>query len=366
MCVFLFILQKKKFSLFLPPQTTQATKVKALNNSTHVFIYRNLVKALPWYTGVREKLTDPAYQGWFIPFRSSGSTVVPKCTLDKCSDRYHDQEQTPEYPSVCKEPCDCGSVPCGEYLWDHRNQSLRTWLIQEHVLGPTGAGNPLVDGFYFDDDWTNKEAEHLPWMPKQGFCDTNSTYGGPSEVEVHCINDTGLAAADGESIYTNWQATMQQIESILVSKGKFAWQYFYETTRPTTTDECISYFKTACAPNSDIQTNAVLFQFTKQPNGKQFPLITPTQDLASFLLVRGPYAWLGYSWLGCSSGAEPPGAGGQAYELPDALNVDYGEPVGLCQSQGQGSSVFTRTWTKATVSFDCNTLRGDIVMREPL
>ena len=23
------------------------------------------------------------------------------------------------------------------------------------------------------------------------------------------------------------------------------------------------------------------------------------QDLASFLLVRGPYAWLGHGWVGC-------------------------------------------------------------------
>jgi hypothetical protein len=26
------------------------------------------------------------------------------------------------------------------------------------------------------------------------------------------------------------------------------------------------------------------------------------QDLASFLVVRGPYAWLGYGWQGCTNG----------------------------------------------------------------
>ncbi len=29
-------------------------------------------------------------------------------------------------------------------------------------------------------------------------------------------------------------------------------------------------------------------------------LTSPVQDIANFLLVRGPYAWLGHGWLGCS------------------------------------------------------------------
>ena len=33
---------------------------KARNADTHVFVYRNIVKALPWFASVREKLDDPA------------------------------------------------------------------------------------------------------------------------------------------------------------------------------------------------------------------------------------------------------------------------------------------------------------------
>ena len=44
------------------------------------------------------------------------------------------------------------------------------------------------------------------------------------------------------------------------------------------------------------------------------------------------------------------------YEYPAALNADYGEPVdAVCQETGPNSQVFTRKWTKATVSMDCNT-----------
>ena len=47
----------------------QAAMVKARSPSTHVWIYRNLVKALSWYKDVGEKLADPQYVTW--PHRSS-------------------------------------------------------------------------------------------------------------------------------------------------------------------------------------------------------------------------------------------------------------------------------------------------------
>ena len=44
------------------------------------------------------------------------------------------------------------------------------------------------------------------------------------------------------------------------------------------------------------------------------------------------------------------------YEYPAALNADYGEPVdAVCQETAPNSQIFTRKWTKATVSMDCNT-----------
>ena len=48
----------------------QAARVKAANPLTHVWVYRQLVKALPWYRDIGEKLANPKYSGWFIPFRS--------------------------------------------------------------------------------------------------------------------------------------------------------------------------------------------------------------------------------------------------------------------------------------------------------
>lgn len=91
---------------------------------------------------------DPAYSGWFLHFAKN---VTPHVPTDNTT-LYHDHEQTPDR-GMCHGECDCG-VPCGEYLWDHRNASLRDWLISEYIAGPTGMGNPNVDGLYIDDDWS--------------------------------------------------------------------------------------------------------------------------------------------------------------------------------------------------------------------
>eukprot|EP01043_Picozoa_sp_COSAG02_P106486 COSAG02_NODE_42488_length_384_cov_0.719298_1_plen_83_part_10 len=60
------------------------------------------------YSSVRDKILDPQYEGFFLKFNPGGSSDfnnetwhMPKCTESKvgnppkCSDFYHDHEQTP-------------------------------------------------------------------------------------------------------------------------------------------------------------------------------------------------------------------------------------------------------------------------------
>jgi hypothetical protein len=71
----------------------QAAMVKQINPKTHVWVYRNLVKALSWYKDVGEKLADPAYSGWFLHFAPGGAKDLgsnktwhsPQCTAGVCS-----------------------------------------------------------------------------------------------------------------------------------------------------------------------------------------------------------------------------------------------------------------------------------------
>jgi hypothetical protein len=82
-----------------------------------VWVYRNTIKALNWYSSVREKLDDPKYSSWFTKFKGfrntpypgglgweqNGSFHVPTCdwydngTKPRCSGFWHDQKQTPEH-----------------------------------------------------------------------------------------------------------------------------------------------------------------------------------------------------------------------------------------------------------------------------
>ena len=47
------------------------------------------------------------------------------------------------------------------------------------------------------------------------------------------------------------------------------------------------------------------------------------------------------------------------------LDVDYGEPTsGVCAETEEGSGVFAREWSKASVSFDCASWTGSVLMKE--
>ena len=87
------------------------------------------------------------YAPWFIDFKPIGPWHSPKCDTNfnppKCSDHYHMQEQTPGFPhgdGDCAAPgCDCGTAPCGFYLWNHSStavvhgQTFQEWFINSCV-----------------------------------------------------------------------------------------------------------------------------------------------------------------------------------------------------------------------------------------
>jgi hypothetical protein len=116
----------------------QAEANKKSNPFSKQFVYRNAIKSLPWFTQVREKLQDPAYWGWFLPY---ANCTKYQCGPNATQNLYHDFLETPHG--------DCGEgVECGEYLFDLRNESLRAWLRTDYLMGPLGLGNPAIKGFY--------------------------------------------------------------------------------------------------------------------------------------------------------------------------------------------------------------------------
>jgi len=314
---------------------------------------------LPWYTTVRTTLNDPAYAPWYLNFNPNISSYhVPVCDNNykppRCTKYYHDQEQTPGYPhgdGDCTAPgCDVGNVPVGEYIWDPRawnvsvkGKTLGQWYINDFLFDPTGGGNPKVSGFFFDDGWTTS---------------------GPTEYESHCVADMGLSPAELVTINKAYWSNMAEVYREVLKRGKFSWQQLWTgqgngieqvaTTCPgplVQKTTCAKNLRDLCNKNSQAQTRFMMYAFTPgecrmNPSTLEFF----EQDLANFLLSRGPYAVLGHGWLGCS----------QKYLFPNALNLDYGTPTELCQEISSG--VFQRKYTKSVVQMDCNTWTPTIKM----
>lgn len=243
-------------------------------------------------------------------------------------------------------------MPCGEYLWDHRNESLREWLVSEFILGATGLGNANVSGFYLDDGWANTSQAIQPWMPKEGFCD-HSPVGGATEEDLYCTADMGLTQADTTAITDAWSATMTAVHAAIAGANGWSWQMF-ETAGTPGKAQCAEWFR---GEGRLLNQTTLYFQYT---NSTTYPLPAFEQDLATFLLVRGDFAWLGFGWMGCTSNSTPGFGTDAPYSFPSQLHSDFGTPVAPYDETAPGSGVFARQWTKAAVQFDCNTWTGSI------
>ena len=133
---------------------------KSLGIEQRVWVYRNLVKALPWYSSVRALLNDSSYSGFFLKFDEAAKPFhVPQCDSanGRCTEYYHDQTQSPQSGANCSGckncgccvdgACDVGAQPCGEYLWNHANGTMRRdFLVNEYIGGEAGLSNPSIDG----------------------------------------------------------------------------------------------------------------------------------------------------------------------------------------------------------------------------
>lgn len=362
---------------------TQARATKSTSPQSRVFVYRNVVKALPWFSSVRKLLDDPAYSGFFLKF-GHGNLHVPNCAPEnqsKCSVYYHDQEQTPEVPtaadphpdgscpSASAGGCDCGNQPCGEYLWDHRNGSmLREWILEHHIGGPTCMGSPAIDGLFIDDYWcSNLLCQEDPSI--RG-CPCGDPVQGPTEIDRNSQADMGLSDEDVRDITLAWNETMGAVQQSILDAGGYTWslmagqQNANAMPRLLKRSTCALQLRAACAGGAseqDWQSNAHLVGLTVS-NGTQLTQLE--EDVAFFLLVRGPFAWLGFGQWGMTwpFNAEP--AHGELPPLPHGvprpplIDRDFGEPIDeLCKETRDG--VFQRLWSRGgIVELDCNTFKA--------
>lgn len=183
----------------------QAQVLAAADSGVKPMVYRNRVKAEPFFASIRPKLEDPAYAAWFLHFSATpplpnGTWYSPKCDAaydpPLCSDLYHFPggpalaPQAPGFPTCDPPHCDCGGkVPCATYMYDWRNahlvvnnMSLIDWWIQDVLFGPTAMGAPggVVKGLFLVRFQAQKQLVKTNTPPNQKStpCTPNRTTGG--------------------------------------------------------------------------------------------------------------------------------------------------------------------------------------------
>ena len=122
----------------------QAHALVAADPGVKPFVYRNRIKAEPFFTSIRRVLEDPTYAPWFLHFKPGGAFPNgtyhsgPRCDHNYdpplCSDLYHfpggpampgDAQPGDTNPRCDPPHCDCGGImPCATYLYDWRNAHL--------------------------------------------------------------------------------------------------------------------------------------------------------------------------------------------------------------------------------------------------
>lgn len=114
-----------------------------------------------------------------------------------------------------------------------------------------------------------------------------------------------MTPSDLESITADYYKNMAALTNVTLSRGKFAWQLFYTggpadsvgSTGPRPlvhAATCAADLRALCNATSPAQTRTLMYGFEAEDPAKldQFEA-----DLANFLLIRGPYAYLGCVWM---------------------------------------------------------------------
>ena len=213
---------------------------------------------------------------------------VPLCDKadpSKCSkDLYFDQNQCAQVPGdnwsndtedvyqglVCHgKSCDCGKRPCGEFLFDFRNESLVEWFLHTHMGGPTALGHEDVDGLILDDLWG----------------------AGPSEIDSHSIEDMGLSAAEAQAVRAAYETTLHKLLAYIAAQGKslpggHRMAYGGDMMSTHSTASCKSKLEQMCgATPVQGQWYAVDYAYVPPP-AYGVKATDATLDVAYFLLTR--------------------------------------------------------------------------------
>lgn len=277
----------------------QCRQIKAVNPHTKCFVYRNTELALEWLEPQRAAMYNASRASWFLQYQPGNPSGTPPGTV------YNE---------------DAGAPAAGfkQYFWNYSNADAAAYVLSVSEMGTLGTASPYVDGTFLDD------SQAIP--QEHGSAPTNM----------------GLSAIQLAMLQNDTHTFVQHAISTLAASGHYIWQGFNNNPGgdpdavapgPSPTS-CVSYMSQGC----DARWQAVPMTMQWQPDDDG----VKEQLLAAFLIVRGPYAYVGYGWNG-----------GPLPAWDTLWDTDVGTPVGLCQQPAPG--VFTRLWSNGNATLDCNT-----------
>jgi hypothetical protein len=190
-------------------------------------------------------------------------------------------------------------------------------------------------------------------------------------MDSYSQSDMGLTDEDIREITSEWNKTMAAVQRTLLNHKAYTWSLVYGQENANampfllSMSECIAALQEACTMESIWQAHPMIFGFSV--NGMNLTQLP--QDLAFFLLARGPYAWAGWGVWGMtwpfnaepSHGQLPPMPHG--VPLPKDLDYNYGKPEDeVCFEKVAG--VFHRKWSHASIELDCNSFQSTITFKD--
>ena len=156
--------------------------------------------------------------------------------------------------------CDCGRVPCGMYLFDHRQgdhkvctgwggcMTLREWFVHNLTVSEMGLLNPAIDGFFIDDNWSSK-------LMGDGADGTGDLNGSD-------VSDCGLSPTDMKDMKQSWISNMNTVKAAILDNHGFIWQMMVNNGTGTSSivhkgATCAKTLRAACKADSVEQRGAL-------------------------------------------------------------------------------------------------------------
>ncbi len=193
--------------------------------------------------------------------------------------------------------------------------------------------------------WARSFSPPPPCFPPlpSSFDDSINDAGLCSELDSHQAADLGLTAEEGAAIAAAYRSNFAQVYAELTARGAYTEQQFTVVSPPSSPAQCAALMRstlcTAAGPPPSLLARV------DDSN--------PRLSMALYFLGRGAYGWYGHTWQGCGSpNVNDPVRFPLWHE--ELYNLDAGVPLQHCTEAGQG--VFTRAWSKATVSLNCSDL----------